>query len=241
MGEQNTPHFQGYVCFNKQKELSALKKMIVRAHWEPMRGTPKQASNYCKEDGKYLEVGTLPDSGGASGGLTKSINYKRILEQIMQGKKNEVMDEEPGVFLRHYSTIRRIEQDYPIKPPDLPAVCGEWIYGEPGLGKSHLARKENPSHYLKAANKWWDGYRNESAAIIDDFDKSHYVLGHHLKLWADKWCFPAEIKGTTVQLRPQKIIITSNYSIEEIWEQDVMMQEAIRRRFNVRHIIKPLF
>lgn len=206
-----------------------------------MRGTPFQASEYCKKDGKFLEMGTLPDFGGASGGEKKSINYKRILAQIMEGKKDQVMEEEPGVFLRHYATIRRIEQDYPIRQPDLDAPCGEWIYGDPGLGKSHLARQENPVYYLKACNKWWDGYRGEPAAILDDWDKSHYVLGHHLKLWADKWSFPAEIKGTTIQLRPKKIIITSNYSIEEIWADDEMMQEAIRRRFKVRHIIKPLF
>lgn len=34
---------------------------------------------------------------------------------------------------------------------------GLWIWGEPGAGKSTLARKHN-GYYLKAQNKWWDGY-----------------------------------------------------------------------------------
>ena len=143
------------------------------------------------------------------------------------------MDEEPGVFLRHYSTIRRIEQDYPIKPPDLKDVCGIWYYGPPGVGKSHKARELNPVFYLKACNKWWDGYRGEPLVILDDFDKSHQCLGHHLKLWADKWSFAAEMKGTTMQLRPERIVVTSNYTPEEIFVDDETLCAAIKRRFNV--------
>lgn len=35
IGEAGTPHLQGYVTFKKAKRLSALKKIVPRAHWEP--------------------------------------------------------------------------------------------------------------------------------------------------------------------------------------------------------------
>ena len=58
-------------------------------------------------------------------------------------------------------------------------------------------------------------------------------MSHFLKKWADRYSFDAEVKGSKLIIRPERIIVTSNYSIEEVFCDDIMMQNAIKRRFEV--------
>lgn len=238
VGESGTPHLQGYICFKVRKNLSAVKKVFPRAHWEIMRGTPQEASDYCKKDGDFWFVGDLPDFGGASGGNAKKRNYEQIVERAKKGQLDEIAAEDPSAFLQHYRSIKEIRRDYMTVPPDLDDVCGWWFVGPPATGKSTTARRENPDFYDKPLNKWWDGYQGQKAAIIDDVGlEQGKWMGDLLKRWSDRFSFPAEKKGDTVQIRPHKIIVTSNYKIEEIFS-DATLISALQRRFKVREFQK---
>lgn len=243
IGDKGTPHLQGFVIMFNRVRFSYMKKRLPRAHIEPMKGDSFQASEYCKKDGQWEELGEfelITPEGGASGGKAKADRYRNMIQIVKDHHDlDTVLELDPVSFLQHYHAYKRIIQDNPKKIENLKEVCGEWIYGPPGVGKSHKVREENPIIYLKPANKWWDGYKNEDVVYIEDFDMNHKVLGHHLKLWADKWPFAAEQKGTTVQIRPKKLIITSNYSIEEIFNEDPVLQEAIKRRFRQIHMQNP--
>ncbi len=108
-------------------------------------------------------------------------------------------------------------------------VKGIWIYGEPGAGKSHWARNQWPDAYLKLQNKWWDGYDLQTEVLLEDFDNK--VLGHHLKLWSDKWGCVGEVKGGMTPLLHERFIVTSNYTISQLFTEDVALCAAVSRRF----------
>lgn len=104
--------------------------------------------------------------------------------------------------------------------------------GQPGTGKSLGARLRWPGLYNKPLNKWWTEYAGQETVLLDDFSKEHACLGTHLKHWADHYPFTAESKGGGSVIRPKRVVVTSNYSVAEIWE-DQSMREAIYRRFKL--------
>ena len=117
-----------------------------------------------------------------------------------------------------------------LAPYNHDSLRGQWYYGPPGSGKSRKAREDFPDAYLKAQNKWWDGYAGQTAVILDDMDTD--CLGHYLKIWGDRYACTGEIKGGTVHLRHQTFIITSNFRIEELFKDKPLFIEAIQRRFH---------
>lgn len=231
VGAEGTPHLQGYVYFHGAITLSGLKKFLSRAHIEACRGTPDQNREYCIKEGDYREHGTLPLSQKRKGQLNKE-RWDEIKENAKKGRFDDIPAE---LFIKHYRTLRAIEKDYASMPPDADGTTGEWYWGDSGTGKSRKARDDNPGAYLKMCNKWWDSYNGEDAVILEDFDKSHAVLGHHLKIWADRYAFPAEIKGGKINIRPRRIIVTSNYHPGDIWSAEPNTLEPILRRFKVTH------
>ena len=225
VGAEGTPHLQGYIYFPSGKTLSSLKKINPRAHWEIAKGDSLQNYNYCTKDGDFEEVGTRPLTAKEKGETQKS-KWASIKASAQQGKLDEI---DPKIFTLHYRSLLAIAKDFAPMPADADDTTGFWYWGASGTGKSRTARSENPGAYLKMANKWWDGYKNEDVVIIEDFDKAHAVLGYHLKIWADRYAFPAEIKGGKINIRPKKIIVTSNYHPESIWEDENTLQPILRR------------
>lgn len=78
----------------------------------------------------------------------------------------------------------------------------------------------------------------EKVIILEDLDKNGECLGHHLKLWADKYAITGEVKGSTLNLNHQLLIVTSNYTPEDIWI-DEKLSGPIRDRFRFIHLSQP--
>ncbi len=237
VGENGTPHFQGYVEFEQAKRLSAVKKISPRAHWEIRAGTPKQAAQYAnKPETRVAGPWTDGESGPGKGSRTDLESVGR--ESISGIPIKAITEQNPGLFMQYGRGMRDLAMTTQGKY-DHDDVRGIWYWGGPGTGKSRKAREQYPDAYLKAQNKWFDGYAGEKEIILDDLDKlGGDKLGHYLKIWADRYACTAEVKGATVHLQHRVIVITSNYHPDTMWPEDEEMLLAIKRRFKIVHFLE---
>jgi len=237
VGESGTPHLQGYCQLLKRVSLSKIGKMFPW-HVEPTQGTPVQASEYCKKSGNIEEFGTIAtvETGGAMGGEAEQARWREISDLAKEGRLDEIDAKYPKDYLRSYRMLKEVAKDHMKKPLPNDHLAGIWLHGPSGVGKSRSARAVYPVYYEKLCNKWWDGYQQEETVIIDDVDKNHACLGHQFKLWADHYAFIAETKGGAIRIRPERIIVTSQYSIDQIWE-DEETRDAIHRRFHSTYLL----
>jgi len=228
-GESGTRHYQGFVMFSNARHITAIKKILTRAHLEPRRGSIEQAIAYCEKDGDFHEWGERPLSK-----RNAKDKWKWVIERAEDGDLLSIKQEEPAIYLRYLSTLRG------LKRRRLGVMDGEleneWWYGPTGTGKSRRLHDQYPQHYKKPLNKWWDGYEDEETVGIEEVHPTcGGWLGYFLKIWSDRYPFNAEIKGGTLKnIRPKKLIVTSNYTIQECFpdEQDY---KPLQRRFKSTH------
>ena len=228
VGSEGTPHIQGFVIMKTPSTLVRMKQHLSRAHLEQRRGTAKQAADYCKKDGDFEEFGELPTSAAEK---TKEM-WKNCITWAENGELDRIKEEYPGTYLRYLEKLRSLARP---KVSILPELENEWWYGPTGTGKSRKLWRDHPDHYAKQLNKWWDGYDGESVVAIEEWAPKNECTASLLKIWADRYPFPAEVKGGKLhRIRPTKLIVLSNYSIEQCFT-NVEDLEPIRRRFKVIH------
>jgi len=225
IGEGGTVHWQLFAAFSKKCRLAKVISEVCNGHWEPSRSEAAEA--YVWKDETAVE-GTRFEIGQKTFNPANAADWTRIRDLAKGGRIDTLLEEEPEIAIKHYRVLKQIGVDHMIKPDDQDGVTGIYIYGPPGVGKSKYVRDHyGQDLYIKAQNKWWDGYQGQKFALLDDMDNK--CLGHHIKIWTDRYAFTAEVKGGTMQIRPWKFIMTSNYSLEQLFE-DPVLAEAIRRR-----------
>lgn len=229
VGENGTPHLQGYIYFDTMKSLTGLKALSERAHWEIAKGTAQQNRVYCSKQGNFVEQGVMPatqEEKGAKGAAAIALRWEHV--------KKRQWEQLPPEHLQKYEYA---EKKLRAKPSQLGSLKNLWIYGESGAGKTKTVRERFLDLYDKDISGWWCGYDNEPAVLIDDLDPSNAPqLADHLKRWADHGPFQAQVKGGMMHIRPERIIVTSQFSIAECFPPTARDPEgrhavAITRRF----------
>jgi len=226
LGTEGTPHIQFFVNFSSPVRISKITKIEAKLHLEPVK-INNGAHLYCMKDESRVEgpfeFGTRPVQR----------NNKTDWESVWTLAKKGDLEAVPAqIRVTHYSKLKVIAKDHMTFPEATGTTKGVWIVGPTGCGKSSLARSRYPGAYPKLCNKWWDGYQNQEAVIMDDLGLEHSVLGQQLKIWADHYPCILETKGGGIPATFKTLVVTSQYSIEEIFS-DPKTVDALKRRFKV--------
>lgn len=221
IGKEGTPHLQCFVTYKDVKKFSAVKKLLPRAHIEEMKATPLLASNYCKKENDWEERGEAPKGAGSRSDLDLA---RETIKKT--GKMKDVVE-----VCQSYQSIRMTEcwLKYAEAPrSEKPHVS--WYFGATGTGKSKQAYEElgEDVYTCLSTGKWFEGYDAHENVLIDDMRKD-FLKFHELLRLLDRYAMRVECKGGSRQFKAKRIIITSAYSPNELFDTREDLQQLLRR------------
>ena len=225
MGEQGTSHLQFVMFLNNAQRLTGMKAIHPTIHWEVSEGpaaTEYVMKTETRVDGPW-EFGKKPKM------KKPKIDWEDVWKKACDGNLEAI---DPCIRVLHYTKLKAIEKDH-LKFIHADHVRGIWVHGEYGSGKSRWFRDNFPTDkvYAKLCNKWWDGYKKEPIVVMDDIDPTHKFLSQQLKLWSDRYGCVLEIKGGSTTSYYDWFVVTSQYYIDDVFD-DEKTRGALKRRFH---------
>jgi hypothetical protein len=111
-----------------------------------------------------------------------------------------------------------------------------WFYGPTGTGKSRRAFEMTDEPYVHnmSSGKWFDGYEGQDDVIFDDMRKDTFKFHELLRLF-DRYHMKVEVKGASVNWCPKRIIVTTCFKPEQMYETREDLQQLMRRIEQVVH------
>lgn len=228
IGEQGTPHLQGYVRFARKTSFAEAKTLIgQRAHLEPARESAKTNRGYCTKDKLFEEYGSIGEQGKRSD-LESAIATLR-----KRGQLRDVADEHPAAFVRYHRGFQQLVDVTGLLTPRNFKTLVHVCVGPPGTGKSRLVHELAESLgtvYKNFSGTWFDGYQGQDSVIFDDFCGG--VQWTHLLQLLDRYPYRIESKGSSREFTSKYIWITSNKYCSQWYDKSKFPYEALFRRID---------
>lgn len=214
------PHIHAYFHHTDTKSLRVMKTAFPRMNFQTCGGTEAQCRAYTSKDGFGLKIHEAEFACGAGKRRDLHACGQLLLSDGVAGL-DEIINSNPAQYMRYYRGMEAL-LDRCIKPRALsspPQVT--WIMGEPGSGKSYLARQLSlalvptlgPVFEMNHLNlPWVESYNQQRICCIQDL-RAVTAKGQRiepsffLKMWdVDAMVF--ERKGGSVQFQGEAFFVT---------------------------------
>lgn len=234
VGESGTPHLQGYARFKSPQEFSLVRGYIPRAHIEPSGGGDAANNRYCSKDGDFREWGTQDNSPGQGARMDIRAAVEVIRSRTLS--QQDFMWEYPEIYMKYSRSVEKMFAATFLPRDSPPQVF--WRWGLSGVGKTRYCIEKHPDCFIKDNTSWWDGYRQQEAIVIDDFDRGSWNYRDLLQV-LDRYAKTVYVKGGSIQLNSPYIYITCEHPPDYYWSGNDL-EQVVRRLTSVEEIIKSL-
>lgn len=222
VGEEGTPHLQMAITFTKAKRRTAITRLpgLARAWLEPTKDLSAWRKYCLKADADALVIDNRKGQGSRT-------DIDAAIEDLRDGGINTLINDHASTYVRYSSGFERLAARYqvardPAQPPEV-----VWIYGATGLGKSRYVHEREEDLWVSlATHKWWDGYYQQQAILIDDMRGSWAPFSELLRI-LDRYPYRAEKKGGTVQVNSARIYITTQFAPHVLYNPENRTGEDI--------------
>lgn len=240
----NRIHAQYAVRFDKTTRMSALKKLRKKDHFEIIRDRAASIKYCTKDETRYspnfVKFGDVPIVNSKD--TVSKLDWDEIFICAKTGRHSMIPSR---IRLQYHSSISKLHQECQQRIEVSDCVRGVWLYGKPGLGKTRFVLSQYDqiqehdgvdasTLYIKSLDRWWDGFSNSlhRNVFIDEVSPDHRAsLAAPLKQWSDAMSFQAEVKGSKMVPKYDKLFVASNYTIKEFSSGDVALEKALKRRY----------
>ena len=224
-------HYQCAIYFKNVRGFDAVRGMFRKhffsnkLHLEVMRGSPRQAFEYCsKEDSRCPDVepvlfGELPAGEG------KRTDLDAVREMIVDGcALGTIADAHFGTFVRYHRGIQAYIALRPSRQRDFECITVVF-WGPPGSGKSSRVRAVTGPGDLYVVTyptqsggpQYFDGYNSESTMLFDDFYGQ--VPRSTMLNICDRYAIRLPQRGSTCECLVSRVFITSNVDPAMFWKR----------------------
>ncbi len=200
-----TPHIQGYVILKGHAKPNNYMQRMITCRWRIARGNTDSNYTYCTKPGATAgpwEYGDKPTGG--------------------QGKRNDLLAVQKkidnhvpmkDIAQEHFSSFVRYNRGFNLyaniisEPRNFKTQVFVLI-GPTGCGKSWWAENNTKNGWPMFSGQWFDGYNGYDDIIINDFTGG--MPYRQLLQLTDCTRWTLENKGGTVNIRPRRVVFTSN-------------------------------
>lgn len=239
-GSSGYMHWQVYIENPTQIRFSTLKKKFPTGHFEPRRGSKRQAFDYVQKSstsmGVTIQNGTIDVDDKPAAKSSIDVIRDAIL---LEGRSARDILLSDAAAHRHVQYAKELQQarDLALDADKYRDVKAVYLWGASGTGKSRalFSRYGSKAYRISSYKAPWDYYNGEKVVVMDEFYSTAVDHGFMLNL-LDGYPLRLPARYADKIAGYDRIYVVSNVPLhrqyEALHDKSPAQKDALYRRFH---------